>query len=41
VHDALPPEFPGLLDLVFQLAMERGLDLDLHVDESGDGGARA
>jgi cytosine deaminase len=41
VHDALPAEFPGLLDHVFRLAMERELDLDLHVDESGDGGARA
>jgi cytosine deaminase len=40
-HDALPTEFLPLLELVFRLAMERGLDLDLHVDESGDVGARA
>jgi len=29
------------LDRVFALAVERGLDLDFHVDESGDVGARA
>jgi cytosine/creatinine deaminase len=40
-HDALPAEFHTLLELVFRLAMERGLDLDLHVDESGDAGATA
>jgi cytosine deaminase len=40
-HDALPPEFLPLLERVFGLAMERGLDLDLHVDESGDTGAKA
>lgn len=41
IHDALPPEFRDLLERIFRLAMDRGLDLDLHVDESGDGGARA
>jgi cytosine deaminase len=40
-HDALPTEFLPLLEHVFRLAIERGLDLDLHVDESGDVGARA
>jgi len=37
----LPPEFQPLLDRFFDLAEERGLDLDLHVDESGETGARA
>ncbi|HTR87390.1 MAG TPA: cytosine deaminase [Reyranella sp.] len=40
-HDALPPEFFDLLERIFRLAMERGLDLDLHVDESGDTAAKA
>jgi cytosine deaminase len=40
-HDALPPQFFDLLEHIFKLAIDRGLDLDLHVDESGDGGARA
>jgi cytosine deaminase len=40
-HDALPPQFLELLAHFFHLAMERGLDMDLHVDESGDTGARA
>jgi cytosine deaminase len=40
-HDALPAEFHDLLQIVFALAIERGLDLDLHVDESGDSGATA
>jgi cytosine deaminase len=40
-HGALSPEFQPLLDRVFELAEQRGLDLDLHVDESGDLGARA
>lgn len=40
-HDALPAGFLDLLRRFFELAMDRGLDLDLHVDESGDGGARA
>lgn len=29
-------DMPGLLDLVFKLASERGLDLDFHVDENGN-----
>ena len=40
-HDALPPEFLELLESFFRLAMDRGLDMDLHVDESGDLGAKA
>src|SRR5258708_1581976 len=40
-HKNIPPEFPLLLDRVFELAEARGLDLDLHVDESGDQGAVA
>jgi cytosine deaminase len=40
-HDALPPQFLELLERFFRLALDRGLDLDLHVDESGDSGARA
>lgn len=41
VHDHLPEAFGDLLALVFRLAMERGLDIDLHVDESGEAGAVA
>jgi cytosine deaminase len=40
-HEALPTGFLDLLERFFRLAMDRGLDLDLHVDESGDQGARA
>lgn len=40
-HDALPADFLDLLQHFFKLAMDRNLDLDLHVDESGDGGAKA
>ena len=29
-------EMPALLDVVFRLASERGLDLDFHVDENGN-----
>jgi cytosine deaminase len=37
-HDegAIPPGFQDLLDHCFALAEARGLDLDLHVDESGE-----
>ncbi|HZF75471.1 MAG TPA: cytosine deaminase [Acetobacteraceae bacterium] len=41
VHDAMPPDFQAQLDHFFGLAEARGLDLDLHVDESGETGARA
>jgi cytosine deaminase len=40
-HGDISPEFEPLLDRVFELAEERGLDLDFHVDESGHQGARA
>lgn len=39
---ALPgPELPALIDRLFQLAASRGLDIDLHADESGDPQAQA
>jgi cytosine deaminase len=41
LHDDLPAEFQPMLDRFFALAEERGLALDLHVDESGETGARA
>ncbi len=41
VHDAMPTEFQPMLERFFDLAEARGLDLDLHVDESGETGARA
>ncbi|HEV7263663.1 MAG TPA: cytosine deaminase [Falsiroseomonas sp.] len=41
IHDALPDSFQAELDHFFSLAEARGLDLDLHVDESGESGARA
>ncbi len=34
--DPMPPELDDALARVFRLAIERGLDLDLHVDESSD-----
>ncbi len=37
----LPGDFQPMLDHFFALAEGRGLDLDLHVDESGETGARA
>ena len=37
----LPPEFDVAMTRVFQLATERGLDLDLHVDEASDPQARS
>jgi cytosine deaminase len=40
-HGDVPPEFQPLLDRIFALAEERGLDLDFHVDETGAEGARA
>ncbi|RAI58998.1 cytosine deaminase [Roseicella frigidaeris] len=41
VHDRLPEDFQPMLEHFFALAEARGLDLDLHVDESGETGARA
>ena len=40
-HGAVPEGFQALLDRIFELAEERGLDLDFHVDETGVEGARA
>lgn len=37
----LPPEFDTAMSILFALARERGLDLDLHVDETNDPGARS
>jgi len=37
---AASPEFQALLDLFFTLAEERGLALDLHLDETGDASSR-
>ncbi len=39
-HVGIPPGFDDYMTRVFELAEERGLDLDLHVDESGDPEAR-
>lgn len=36
----VPPEFDVALERIFTLAEERGLDLDLHVDEASDPEAR-
>lgn len=41
VHDRLPEDFQPMLDRFFALAEARGLDCDLHVDESGETGSRA
>lgn len=41
VHGELLDDIDPLLDRVFELAAERGLDVDLHVDESGDPAAAA
>lgn len=40
-NDTMPPDLDEALVRVFQLAAERGLDLDLHVDESTDPAARS
>ncbi|MCI0755643.1 cytosine deaminase [Roseomonas vastitatis] len=37
----LPPGYVERLNRIFMLAEDRGLDLDFHVDESGEAGARA
>lgn len=39
-RDPNPPELDQAISRLFQLAAERGLDVDLHVDESSDPGAR-
>jgi cytosine deaminase len=39
--DPMPPELDAALARVFTLAAERGLDVDLHVDESTDPRARS
>jgi len=36
----VPPEFDTAMERIFTLAEERGLDLDMHVDESSDAEAR-
>jgi cytosine deaminase len=36
----VPPEFDLAMERIFTLAEERGLDLDMHVDESSDPAAR-
>ena len=36
----VPPEFDTAMERIFTLAEERGLDLDMHVDESSDPEAR-
>ena len=41
VHSALLEDIDDLLDAVFRIAADRGLDVDLHVDESGDPEAAA
>lgn len=41
IHDDLPEGFQAEMDHFFALAEARGLDIDLHVDESGESGARA
>lgn len=41
IHEDLPTGFLEELDHFFGLAEARGLDIDLHVDESGESGARA
>jgi len=41
VHGELLGDIDPLLDTIFRLASERGLDVDLHVDESGDPSATA
>jgi len=41
LHEDLPAGFREELDSFFALAEDRRLDLDLHVDESGESGARA
>lgn len=39
-NSPVPPEFDVVMSTIFRLAEERGLDLDMHVDESTDPEAR-
>src|SRR5260221_5074586 len=39
-NNPVPSQFDGVMDHIFTLAEERGLDLDMHVDESSDAEAR-
>jgi cytosine deaminase len=39
-NSPVPPEFDIVMERIFALAEERGLDLDMHVDESSDVEAR-
>jgi cytosine/creatinine deaminase len=39
-NSPVPPEFDEVMEHIFTLAEERGLDLDMHVDESSDPEAR-
>jgi len=39
-NDPVPPEFDDAINRLFALAEERGLEVDLHVDESSDPAAR-
>jgi len=39
-NSPVPPEFDIVMERIFTLAEERGLDLDMHVDESSDVEAR-
>jgi cytosine deaminase len=41
LHGSVMGDIDALLDRLFRLASERGLDVDLHVDESGDPDAAA
>jgi cytosine deaminase len=41
VHQGMLADIDELLDILFGMAAERGLDVDLHVDESGDPDAAA
>jgi cytosine deaminase len=41
VHDRLADDFDAQLDRIIRFAIDRGLDLDFHVDESGSLEARA
>ncbi len=40
-NDPIPPQFDDAMGRLFQLASERNINVDLHVDESSDPAARA